>query len=182
MIQIRSAATDDATAITAIYNLGIRERGATFETEPRRVEDMVERLGELARYPLLVAVEAGRVIGWAGLGSYRARACYAGVAEFSVYLDADVRGRGIGKQLLQALVDSARAHGFWKLVSRVFPFNHASRAACRAAGFREVGTYQKHARLDGHWLDVVIVERLIEQNLSDSPRAAAAATVLQGEG
>jgi phosphinothricin acetyltransferase len=67
--------------------------------------------------------------------------------------------------LLTALIDAARGRGYWKLVSRVFPFNTASRALCRACGFREVGVYEKHSRLNGDWLDVVIVERLMPENL-----------------
>jgi phosphinothricin acetyltransferase len=153
----------DAPAITRIYNAGIAERTATFETEPRTVSQIAERLQMLDRYPMLVAVDpAGSVVGWAGLGEYRPRRCYAGIAEFSIYLDPDARGRGTGKVLLRSLVDAARERGFWKLVSRVFPFNTPSRALCRACGFREVGVYQKHAQLDGRWLDAVIVEKLLE--------------------
>jgi phosphinothricin acetyltransferase len=159
-ISIRAATATDAAAITAIYNQGIAERAATFETEPRRVETIFERLAD-ARYPVLVATEERAVLGWAGLSSYRPRDCYAGIAEFSIYLDTAARGRGLGRQLLTALVDVATDRGYWKLVSRIFPFNTASRALCRSCGFREVGTYEKHAQLDGHWLDVVIVERLI---------------------
>lgn len=165
MVQIRPAVPADAPAVTAIYNQGIAARGATFETRPRELAEIAARIDDGARHPLLVAVEHGEVLGWAGLSEYRPRACYAGIAEFSVYVDARARGRGLGKQLLARLVDAARERGAWKLVSRVFPFNHASRGACRAAGFREVGTYEKHALLDGQWLDVVIVERLIPENL-----------------
>ncbi len=160
--RIRLAVAGDAAAVTAIYNQGIAERGATFETEPRRIEDLEARIAEQERYPLLVLVASDeRVIGWAGLGAYRARACYAGIAEFSIYLDASARGRGSGHLLLTGLLDVARDRGFWKLVSRIFPFNLASRALCRACGFREVGLYEKHGQLDGRWLDVVIVERLL---------------------
>lgn len=163
---IRPARPADAEAIAAIYNQGIAERAATFETDPRSAEQMLARIGESERYPLLVAVEpSGAILGWAGLAPYRPRDCYAGIAEFSIYLDAAARGRGIGKRLLQALVDGAAERGYWKLLSRIFPFNAASRALCRACGFREVGVYEKHARLDGRWLDVVIVERLIPRNL-----------------
>ena len=170
----RLARADDAAAITAIYNQGIAERGATFETEPRRVADMAARIVDDS-YPLLVAVDDdGAVSGWANLSSYRPRACYAGIAEFSIYLNRAARGRGIGRGLLEALVDTARDRGCWKLVSRVFTFNAASRALCRACGFREVGVYEKHGRLDGRWLDVVIVERLIPENISpDNPVVAA---------
>lgn len=160
MITIRQAVLTDAADVAAIYNQGIADRGATFETTPRTVTDLVERLADQARYPVLIAAGAdGRMLGWASLGSYRARECYTGIAEFSIYLDRDARGQGVGKQLLDALVELAAARGFWKLVSRIFPSNAASRALCRACGFREVGVYEKHAQLDGRWLDVVIVER-----------------------
>jgi phosphinothricin acetyltransferase len=160
---VRPARAEDAEAITRIYNAGIAERTATFETEPRTVGQIAQRL-LLERYPVLVAEDAaGNVIGWAGLAEYRPRACYAGIAEFSIYLERTARGRGIGKALLTALIGAAAERGFWKLVSRIFPFNTASRALCRACGFREVGIYERHAQLDGRWLDAVIVERLILQ-------------------
>ena len=165
-ISIRDATVDDAEAIASIYNQGIEDRGATFETEPRTRGDIVTRLADRDRFPLLVAVDGQTVLGWAGLGSYRPRACYAGIAEFSIYLERSARGRGIGRQLLTSLIEVARHCGYWKLVSRIFPFNAGSRALCRACGFREVGVYEKHSRLDGQWLDVVIVERLIPENLA----------------
>ncbi|WP_313913093.1 arsinothricin resistance N-acetyltransferase ArsN1 family A [Tahibacter sp.] len=165
-ISTRSAFATDAPAITAIYNEGIAARSATFETQPRSVDDLLPRIAD-SRYPLRVATDPpDRVVGWAGLSSYRARDCYAGIAEFSIYVDAAVRGQGVGRVLLGDLIDAARAAGFWKVLSRVFPFNTASLALCRACGFREVGRYEKHGRLDGQWLDVVIVERLIPENLA----------------
>lgn len=178
MVHIRQATLDDAAAVTDIHNRGIAERRATFDTQPRSLESIRARLGDADRYPLLVAEEAGAVVGWAGLSAYRSRECYRGIAEFSVYLDAGARGRGVGKQLLHALVVAAREKGFWKVLSRVFPFNHASLGACRSAGFRQVGVYEKHACLDGQWLDVVIVERLIPENLiapAVQPHATATA-------
>ena len=118
-------------------------------------------------YPMLVAIGVDdAVLGWASLSAYGARPCYAGVAEFSIYLDRSARCRGIGKQLLAALLQAAAARGYWKLLSRVFPFNEASRALCRTCGFREVGIYEKHSKLDGAWLDVVIVEKLLSVNLT----------------
>jgi L-amino acid N-acyltransferase YncA len=165
---IRRATVADAAAIADIHNQGIAERIATFDTEPRTAADVAAKLVAQGRHPVLVAVDADdRVLGWAGLGDYRPRACYAGIGEFSVYLDRDARGRGLGRALLAALVDAARVLGYWKLVSRVFTFNAASLAMCRACGFREVGVYEKHGRLDGRWLDVVIVERLIEDALAE---------------
>jgi len=163
-MHLRPAAADDAAPITDIYNSGIAEGGATFETRPRTLEQTEARLAATARYPIVVAEDDGHVIGWAGVSSYRSRACYAGIGEFSVYVRPGDRGRGAGRRLLAALVDAARDSGYWKLVSRVFPFNVASLKAARAVGFREAGTYEKHGFLAGRWQDVVIVERLIPEN------------------
>ncbi|HBD20623.1 MAG TPA: GNAT family N-acetyltransferase [Arenimonas sp.] len=171
--RIRIARADDAAAIADIYNHGILGRQATFETRLRSAEDLGAAIAASAEWPLLVAEAAdGQVLGWAGLSAYRARECYAGIGDFSIYLAPAARGQGLGTVLLQALVDAARERGFWKLVSRIFPENTASRALCRRCGFREVGTYEKHGRLDGRWRDVVIVERLVPENLETATPAA----------
>ena len=167
-ITIRAAAESDAPSIACIYNQGIEDRGATFETKPRTAADIVAKLAEQERFPMLVAADDAVVLGWAGLSSYRPRACYAGIAEFSIYLERAARGRGIGRRLLDRLIDVARDRGYWKLVSRIFPTNAGSRALCRSCGFREVGIYEKHSRLDREWRDVVIVERLIPENLGST--------------
>jgi phosphinothricin acetyltransferase len=162
---VRLAVPADAAAVAEIYNQGISERGATFETQPRTADDLVRRIQEdVARFPILVAEGDGGILGWASIGNYRDRSCYAGVGEFSVYIHRNARGRGVGRTLLAELVREARERGYWKLLSRIFPRNAASLALCRSLGFREVGTYEKHGRLDGQWLDVVIVERLIPEN------------------
>lgn len=171
--RIRIARADDAAAIADIYNHGILGRQATFETRLRSAEDLGAAIAAAAEWPLLVAEAAdGQVLGWTGLSAYRARECYAGIGDFSIYLAPSARGQGLGTVLLQALVDAARERGFWKLVSRIFPENTASRALCRRCGFREVGTYEKHGRLDGRWRDVVIVERLVPENLETATPAA----------
>jgi len=162
---VRLATAADAVAVAEIYNQGIEERGATFETEPRTAAELARRIAESPeRHPVLVAEAGATVLGWASVGPYRDRRCYDGVGEFSVYIHRGARGRGVGRLLLTQLIDEARRRGYWKLLSRVFPFNTASLALCRALGFREVGTYEKHGRLEGRWLDVVIVERLIPEN------------------
>lgn len=164
-VSIRPASDGDADAIAQIYNQGIAGRMATFETTPRTADDIAQTLAAgRGRYPFLVATIDGEVAGWANVSTYRPRACYAGIGEFSIYIDERWRGMGVGRVLLPVLIEAAEAAGFWKLLSRVFPFNTGSRRLCAACGFREVGVYEKHAQLDGKWLDVVIVERLIPAN------------------
>jgi L-amino acid N-acyltransferase YncA len=109
----------------------------------------------------VVVEDAGQVLAFAATSAYRPRECYEGIAEFSVYVAREARGRGAGRLAMQALLEAARLAGFWKVLSRVFPENTASRELCRSVGFREVGVYEKHAQLDGEWRDVVIVERLL---------------------
>ena len=142
-----------------IYNEGIEDRLATFETEPRTAEDIASWLEE--DLPLVVVESDGEVVAWAVAHRYRERAAYAGVGEFSVYVARAERGRGLGRAAMQGLIDECERRGLWKLVSRVFPENEASLALCRSLGFREVGVYRRHAQLDGEWRDVVIVERLL---------------------
>ena len=166
-VHIRTATLDDASAIAEIYNQGIEDRVATYETRRRSAEDQQAWLQSIAgRYPAVVAQVDGEIIGWAGAGPYRDRECYRGIGEFSMYVRRDSRGQGVGDALIAALIVEAERLGLWKLLSRIFPFNEASRALCRKHGFREVGVYEKHARLDGRWLDVVIVERLIPANVT----------------
>jgi L-amino acid N-acyltransferase YncA len=158
-LTIRAAAPTDAPAIARIYNEGIEDRIATFETRLRQAPDIEQWLG--GRHPVLVAEQNGAVVGFGATFEYRPRECYAGVAETSLYVARAVRGSGIGRALLDRLAETAREAGFWKLVSRVFPENTASLALLDRAGFRQVGRYEKHARLDGIWRDVIIVERVL---------------------
>ncbi|AFM67878.1 arsinothricin resistance N-acetyltransferase ArsN1 family A [Pseudomonas aeruginosa] len=169
---VRLAKLSDSQAITDIYNQGIEDRSSTFETQPRTVEDMQPKVADMSRYPVLVVELDGEVVAWANLSSYRARSCYDGIADFSIYLRRDARGRGIGKVLLNALLAEAEARGFWKVLSRIFTFNEASLALCRSCGFRQVGVYEKHACLEGRWLDCAIVERVISSNQPVSGESA----------
>lgn len=161
-VSTRLAQPSDAAAIARIYNQGIEERIATFETEPRSAEQIEAQLAERGdRYPTVVAERDGQVIAWAGASGYRSRPCYAGIAEYSVYVDRAARGIGAGKAVLYSLLEECERRGFWKLVSRIFPENTASLALCRATGFTIVGTYRRHGKLDGQWRDCVIVEKLL---------------------
>jgi L-amino acid N-acyltransferase YncA len=157
-LRARPASQGDAAVIARIYNEGIDDGIATFETRHRTPEDIAKWIG--GRFPTVV-VECARdgVIAFASTSEYRARECYAGIAEFSVYVSRAHRGRGAGRVAMAALISAAERAGFWKLVSRVFVENLPSRALLRDLGFREVGIYERHARLYGAWRDVVIVER-----------------------
>jgi L-amino acid N-acyltransferase YncA len=116
-----------------------------------------ERLGH---YPAIVVECDGEVVAWASAGSYRARPCYEPIAEHSVYVERDHRGSGVGRIALEALCAEAEQLGFFKLVSRIFRENVASLALHRKVGFREVGIYYGHGKLEGEWRDCVIVEKL----------------------
>lgn len=158
----RAARPEDAATIAAIYNEGIADRVATFETRLRSAEEMRAAIGRpTTRYPTVVVERNGRIVAWAGASEYRPREAYRGVAEFSVYVARDARGAGAGREAMEALIAAAEGAGLWKLVSRIFPENAASLRLMRRLGFREVGTYRRHGKLDGEWRDTVIVERLL---------------------
>ena len=159
----RAASPDDAPMLAQIYNEGIEDRVGTFETRPRTPADVRKWFDG---HPIVAVEGDGTVIAFASTSTYRPRDCYAGIAEFSVYVARAHRGKGAGRVAMQALIEAAAAAGIWKLVSRIFVENTASRSLMASMGFREVGVYESHAKLDGKWRDVVIVERLIPDNLS----------------
>jgi len=167
----RAATADDAAAIARIYNEGIAERTSTFETRLRAASDIAAWFD--GRHPIVVVDDAdGTVLGFAATFEYRPRACYAGVAEFSVYVALPARGQGVGRLAMEALLEAAEGAALWKLLSRVFVENEPSRRLLADLGFREVGVYRRHGRLDGQWRDVVIVERLLPPTLDDAPPGA----------
>jgi L-amino acid N-acyltransferase YncA len=164
----RAGRSGDTDAIAWIYNEGIEDRVGTFETELRTGADILGWIE--AGYPLVVAEdESGEVVAWASAAPYRPRRpAYAGVGDFSIYVSRADRGRGTGRATLAALVAEAERRGYWKLVGRIFPENEASLALSRSLGFREVGVYRRHGKLDGEWRDVVIVELLLGE-AADEP-------------
>jgi len=162
-VRSRAARQEDAEAIARIYNEGIEERIATFETSLRTATEILEWFD--GTHPIVVVEDEEAVISFANTSAYSPRECYSGVAEFSVYTAREARGRGAGTIAMKALMEAAETAGFWKLVSRVFVENTPSRKLLLSLGFREVGVHEKHARLDGIWHDVVVVERLLPTNL-----------------
>jgi L-amino acid N-acyltransferase YncA len=165
----RAATLADAAAIAAIYNQGIADRVATFETEPRsagQIGDWFDGRG-------LVIVGESAETGPAAFAAsfpYSRRPCYAGIGEFSVYVAREYRGRGAGRAVLAALIEAAAAARLHKLTSRVFPENIASRRLLESLGFAEIGIHRRHGKLDGVWRDCVIVERLLDTRCSEKER------------
>jgi len=160
----RAARREDAAAIAEIYNQGIEDRIATFETEPRAVAD-IEAWFEHAKAFVAVEDETGQVAGYAVAHPYADRCCYSDIGEFSVYVRRSHRGRGVGEIAMAALIAASREQGLWKLLSRVFPENRASLGLMARMGFKEIGVHEKHGKLEGVWKDTVIVERLIPENI-----------------
>ncbi|OLB76524.1 MAG: N-acetyltransferase [Actinobacteria bacterium 13_2_20CM_2_71_6] len=156
-VAIRPMDAADAPAVLAIYQAGLDEGQASFET---RAPDWPAF--DAARLPghRFVAVDPGdRVLGWVAVVPVSARPVYAGVVEHSVYVDPLARGRGVGLALLCALVAGTEAAGIWTIQSGVFPENTASIRLHERVGFRVVGVRERIGRLRGRWRDVLLIER-----------------------
>jgi len=155
VVEIRPMQPEDWPAVAEIFVEGIATRGATFETEAPSYESFDAGHHAAHRF---VAVEDGRVVGWVALAPTSARACYAGVAESSVYIAESARGRGVGRALMEALVASAETAGIWTIHAGMFPENAASVALHESLGIRLVGRFERIAQLDGAWRDTVLLE------------------------
>ena len=162
-VRIRPAQPADAPAITRIYNEGIRDQ-ATLETRERSEEERLAWLhGRGERHPVLVAERNGTVVGWGSLNPFNPREAYRHVADFSVYVAREARGMGVGSALLPALIARARALAYHKMVLAGFPSNEVSVRLYQRFGFREVGIYREQGQLDGRWVDVIIMEKLLDE-------------------
>ena len=142
--------------IRTIYVEGIATRNATFETTAPSWNEWDSQHLPAAR---LVALRAGKVVGWAALSPVSRRAAYRGVAEVSIYVAAGHRGEGVGRQLMAELIRCAEAAGIWTLQAAVFPENAATLRLHESAGFRRVGYRERIAQLDGKWRDTILLER-----------------------
>jgi len=146
-----------------MYNQGIEDRVATLETELRTPEERRRWLaGRSPRHPVIVAETAGELVGWGSLNVFNPREAYRFVADFSVYVERAWRGKSVGRVLLERLIALGREHGFHKLVLSAFPFNEGGMALYTKLGFRTVGVYKEQGRLDGEWVDTIIMEKLLD--------------------
>jgi L-amino acid N-acyltransferase YncA len=155
-VEVRALRPDDWSAVADIYWDGMRNGLATFETELPSWEQW-----DAAHLPghRLVAESFDEIVGWAALSPASKRRCYAGVVENSVYVARAAQGRGLGRQLLEALIDSARSAGIWMIQTSIFPENRASLALHERCGFRVIGIRERIAKRDGIWRDTFFLER-----------------------
>ncbi|WP_066307003.1 arsinothricin resistance N-acetyltransferase ArsN1 family A [Bacillus sp. FJAT-29814] len=161
-VLIREAKADDLGAIREIYNQGIHDRIATLETEEKDYLYMKEWFEKHSgRFQVIVAEKDGKIIGWASLNQYNNRCAYDGVADISVYISRDFRGKGVGNKLLAELESIARVNNFHKMVLFTFPFNQLGQGLYKKTGFREVGIFQNQGILDGKFVDVMAMEKLL---------------------
>ena len=155
-LELKKMKDEDWPAVREIYLAGIATGEATFETEPPDWSDWNAAHLVPGR---IVAQQEGQVIGWAALSPVSGRCVYAGVAEVSVYVAVEARGRDVGRALLMELCDQSEMQGLWTLQAGIFPENKASLALHRGCGFRQVGRRERIGKMDGHWRDVILMER-----------------------
>jgi L-amino acid N-acyltransferase YncA len=161
-IIVRPMGAEDWPAVEAIYAAGIAGGHATFETQPPSWEQFDSTRLTGHRHVAVDAVD--RVLGWVAATAYSSRSVYAGVVEESVYVDPEAHGRGVGRRLLQALIESTESAGVWTVQAGIFPENRISIALHHALGFRTVGVRERlgrmaHGPLAGQWRDVLLLER-----------------------
>jgi len=161
-VEVRLAGAGDAEATRSIYNAEVTGSTVTFDLVPRSLSDQRAWLElHAGAHPAIVALVDGEVVGFGSLSPYRSRPAYATSVEDSVYVRADRRGEGIGRDLLGELVDLATAHGFHAVMARIVGGHEASIALHRACGFGLVGVEREIGRKLGRWLDVVLMQRLL---------------------
>jgi L-amino acid N-acyltransferase YncA len=158
-LSIRPARPEDARRVAEVFNQGVQDRVATFETNEARAEDALRWIQEDL---VIVAERSSELLGWAKASPYADRhRYYDGVREATAYVEREARHRGVGRRLLDSLAESAAAAGAHKLVGKIFTSNEPSIALVRDLGWREVGVHERHGTLDGEWKDVLVVEKLL---------------------
>jgi phosphinothricin acetyltransferase len=161
-VLVRPADPDDAEALRKIYNIEVLGSTVTFDLVARTADDQAEWMDSHAGvYPVIVAEDAGEVIGFASLSPYRPRPAYSTTVEDSVYVASSHRGAGVGKLLLGELVDRGKSHGFHSIIARIVGDHEASIALHKSCGFELVGIEREVGRKFGKWLDVAVMQRLL---------------------
>jgi phosphinothricin acetyltransferase len=161
-IVLRPATAGDAEAICRVYNQGIEDRIATLETELRTPEERRQWLAARGpRHPVYVAEAEEMIVGWSSLNVYNPRPAYKYVADFSIYIERGWRGKGVGRRLLEHLIEQARALGYHKMMLSAFPFNASGVALYERMGFTRAGVFHEMGQLDGRWVDTLIMEKLL---------------------
>ena len=161
-IRLRDATPTDVPSICAIHNQGIEDRVATLDVDPHTLDEQTEwfhRHGP--RHPVIVAESIGGIVGWAALNQFSARPAYRFVADLSVYIERQWRGKGVGTRLLCEIEVRAHTLGYHKIVLAAFPFNQAGMRLYERFGFRTVGIYHEQGLIDGRWVDTIIMEKLL---------------------
>ncbi|MGQ0521853.1 MAG: GNAT family N-acetyltransferase [Actinomycetota bacterium] len=170
-VTVRLAGLDDAEAVRTIYNLEVTGSTVTFDLVPRSLDDQRAWLAAHAgAHPAVVATVDGAVVGFGSLSPYRDRPAYSTTVEDSVYVDRDWRGRGVGRALLAELVRLAGLHGFHAVMARIVGGHETSIALHQACGFELVGIEREVGRKFGRWLDVALMQRLLQPGSPAPPR------------
>ena len=161
-METRIARLEDAEAIRQINNIEVSTSTVTFDLVPRTLEDQVTWLqARSGAHVVVVAEDAGEVVGFASLSPFRARPAYNSTVESSVYVRSDQRGKGVGALLLNELVELAAQHGFHTAIARIVGGHEASIGLHRTVGFAQVGVEREVGRKFGTWLDVVVMQRML---------------------
>ena len=156
MIEIKPLEPLHWNEVRRIYEEGLYTGNATFQTSAPEWDEWDKTHLQTGR---LIAIENEKIIGWAALTPVSGRCVYGGVAEISVYVSENARGKGVGKELLKSLIENSEANGFWTLQAGIFPENIASLKIHEATGFRIIGRREKIGKMNGHWRDTILLER-----------------------
>jgi L-amino acid N-acyltransferase YncA len=161
MFVIRKASATDVPAITEIYNDAIINLTATFDTQPKTLEEQTAWFeGHHSHFPVLVAEQKGRIAGWASLSRWSDRCAYSGTAEASLYINAKDRNKGLGRKLLSAILDEGQKAGLHTVIARIVEGNATSIHLCESLGFTHIGTMKEVGRKFGKLLDVQMMQKI----------------------
>ncbi|HEX3671527.1 MAG TPA: arsinothricin resistance N-acetyltransferase ArsN1 family A [Candidatus Cybelea sp.] len=164
-LEVRPASRDDLESIRQIYNEGIEDRVATLDRDPKSSDEMARWWAQhTGRFVVLAALDGRETVGWTSLNPFSDRCAHENIADVSVYVRRNRRGRGVGRALLTRLVEYARRGGFHKIVLHALNGNESGKRLYRSCGFREVGVFEEHGIVDGTHVDVVAMERLLQES------------------